>query len=184
MDAVGRRGVLCLIIMCGLAAIGSARAPDFSGRWTSDPEPAPPASPAPAGRRGGGARGDLGSGWGSTIMITHDAARLTVEYAFFARGDLQPPLRFVYALDGSESRNSVMMGRGIQVQVSKTAWADEALVIATVHAFTDPSSGRPASAEVTHTLRLESPTSLIVETARAGVLGGPPSATRTQYRKL
>ena len=178
MAVVGRRCLLSLIILCGLAAIGSARATDFSGRWTSDPEPAP-AAPAPRP-----STGDMGSGWGATITITQDTARLTVEYAFFARGDLQPPMRFVYALDGSESRNSVMMGRGIQVQASKAVWVDEALVITTVHTFADPSSGRPAAAEVKQTLRLESPASLLVETTRAGVFGGPPSTTRTRYRKI
>ena len=72
-----------------------------------------------AARGGPRGRGDMGSGWGSTITITQDAARLTVEYAFFSRGDMQPPLKFVYALDGSETKNSVMMGRGIQGQTSR-----------------------------------------------------------------
>jgi hypothetical protein len=33
-------------------------------------------------------------------------------------------------------------------------------------------------------LTLASPTSLIIETTRSGVLGGPPATTRTVYRKL
>src|SRR5687767_7961220 len=80
--------------------------PDFSGRWTTDAAPAPtPSAAQPAGApatppRGGGPgrSGDMGSGWGPTITIVQDATRLTVEYAFFARGDMQPPLRFAYAL--------------------------------------------------------------------------------------
>src|SRR5580765_8563325 len=99
----------------GNAGFVSAK-PDFSGRWTI--EVAPPAAGA-AGGRGGPGRGDMGSGWGSTITIAQDASRLTVEYVFFGRGDLQPPLKFVYPLDGSETKNSVMMGRGVQEQVSK-----------------------------------------------------------------
>src|SRR4029434_7956929 len=99
--------------------------------------------------RGGASSGDMGSGWGSNITVTQDANRLTVEYAFFARGDMQPPLRFVYALDGSESKNSVMMGRGIQMQVSKTAWDGDKLVITTTHTFADPATGKPAMATVT-----------------------------------
>ncbi|SPE39970.1 exported hypothetical protein [Candidatus Sulfopaludibacter sp. SbA3] len=145
--------------------------PDFSGRWTIKPA-APGTAPA---------RGDMGSGWGSTIAIEQDSKRLTVEYEFFARSDLQPPLRFVYALDGSETRNSVMMGRGVQVQTSKTRWDGDKLVITTIHTFTDPASGRPMTAEVKQTLSLESPTSLVVETMRAGVLGGPSATTRTTY---
>jgi hypothetical protein len=126
----------------------------------------------------------MGSGWGSTITITQDANSLTVQYAFFARGDLQPPLKFVYALDGSEAKNSVMMGRGVQAQASRTAWDGGTLVITTVHTFAHPETGQPMTAEVTQKLSLESPTSLVVETTRRGVLGGPPSTVRTVYRKL
>ena len=144
--------------------------PVFSGRWTAD---APPAA----------ARGDMGSGWGSPLTITQDAAKLTVEYAFFSRGDMQPPLKFVYTLDRSKTTNSVMMGRGIQTQSSSTAWKGDSLVITTIHTFIDPGTGKPATAEVTQTLTLESPTTLVVETTRAGVLGGLPSTTKTMYRK-
>lgn len=170
----------------------SAQAPSFAGRWTTDPDPAAVSAaggqPGAAGQRrgGGGARGrgDMGSGWGSTITITQDEARLVVEYAFFTRGDMQPPLRFSYALDGSETRNTVMMGQGMQLQTSKTAWSVGTLVITTVHTFRDPGSGKPITTEVKQALTLESPTSLVVETTRAGVLGGPATTTKTVYRKL
>ncbi len=173
--------------------------PNFSGRWTIEPEPAATgrgaegrgaaAQGADATQRGGGGggrggrSGDMGSGWGSTITITQDANRLTVEYMFFGRGDMQPPLRFVYALDGSETKNSVMMGRGIQGQTSKAAWDDDKLIITTVHTFTNPANGQPMTSEVKQTLSLESPTSLQVEVTRSGVLGGPSSTTRTVYVK-
>jgi hypothetical protein len=126
----------------------------------------------------------MGSGWGSTITITQGAGRLSVEYTFFGRGDMQPPLKFTYALDGSETRNTVMMGQGVQLQRSTTAWNGGALVITTVHSFTDPASGKPLTVEVKQTLSLESPTALVVATTRGGVLGGPPSTTRTVYRKI
>jgi hypothetical protein len=169
---------------------------DFSGRWTTDPEPA--AQPAPGGRAGagaqrgagpgggpgrGGARGDMGSGWGPTITITQDATRLMVEYAFFARGDMQPPLRFNYALDGSETKNTVMMGHGMQTQTSRTNWDGAKLVITTRHSFLDPATSKPATADVTQTLSLESPTSLVVETSRT-IAGGQPTTAKTTYRKL
>src|SRR5262245_22940484 len=147
--------------------------PDFSGRWTA--EPAAPGAP--------GGRGDMGSGWGSPLTITQDANRLTVEYAFIGRGDLQPPLKFVYALDGSETRNSVMMGRGVQVQRSRAAWDGEKLVITTLHSFDDPGTGKPATVEVKQTLSLDSSGALVVETTRGAVLGGQPSTTRTLYKK-
>ena len=109
---------------------------------------------------------------------------MTVEYAFFTRGDMQPPLKFVYALDGSESKNTVMMGRGLQVQTSRTTWTGDSLVITSAYSFTDPQSGKPAIAEVKRTLKLESPTSLSIETVYGGVLGGPATTTRTVYRKI
>ena len=115
----------------------------------------------------------MGSGWSSNITITQDASRLSVEYVFFARGDMQPPLKFIYALDGSETKNSVMMGRGVQVQTSKTAWDGGRLVITTVHTFAHPETGQPMTTEVKQTLSLEA-SSLVLETARSGVLGGPP----------
>jgi hypothetical protein len=162
--------------------------PDFSGRWTSVPAPAAqPAQPAPAGPRGTGPAirpGDMGSGWGSTVTIVQTATALTVEYAFFTRGDMQPPLKFTFALDGSESKNTVMMGRGFQVERSKTVWEGQTLVITTLHDFKDPMSGKPVAFEVTRRLSLESPDSLIVETTRAGVLGGPPSTSRVVYRRM
>ena len=97
---------------------------------------------------------------------------------------MQPPLKFVFALDGSETKNSVMMGRGIQAQTSKTAWDGAKLVITTAHSFENPANGQPMKIEVKQTLSLESPTSLVVETMRSGVLGGAPATTRTVYRKL
>jgi hypothetical protein len=181
-----------IVAGCVTLAVAQAR-PDFSGRWTTDPDPAvaPPAAatgragaPPAAGGQRGGRSGDMGSGWGSTITITQDAARLTVEYAFFSRGDMQPPLKFVYALDGTETRNAVMMGRGIQGQVSTAAWQADRLVITTAHPFADPDSGKPTTVEVKQVLSLESPTSLVVETTRTTPLGGPAKTTRTIYRKM
>ena len=178
-----------MILALALAAsVAAAQAkPDFSGRWTTEAEVTsiPPA--APGGGRGAppspGQRG-MGSGWGPTITITQDAERLTVEYAFFSRGDMQPPLRFTYALDGSPTKNSVMMGRGIQVQTSTTAWTGDRLTITTVHSLTDPATGKAVTTSVTQTLSLASPTSLVVETTRRGVFGGPDTTSKTTYRKL
>jgi hypothetical protein len=126
----------------------------------------------------------MGSGWGSPITITQDGARLTVEYAFFGRGDMQPPLKFLYALDGSETKNSVMMGRGMQVQTSRTAWDGAKLKITDAPPACGPATGKPMTAEVVQMLSLESPTSLVVETTRAGVLGGQATTTKTVFRKL
>jgi len=154
------------LLLASLSVIAVQPPPDFSGRWAAEAAPA----------------GDMGSGWGPAITVTQDAARLTVEYAFFGRGDMQPPLRFVYALDGSETKSTLMMGRGMQEQTSRAAWQGSALVLTTRHGFTDPQTGKPDTVEVKRTLTLDSG-SLVVETVRSGVLGGPPSTSRTIYKK-
>ena len=125
----------------------------------------------------------MGSGWGSTITIAQDAKRLSVEYSFFSRYDLQPPLRFIYPLDGSEGQNSVTLGRGQQVESSRARWDGQVLVIVTTSRVTDRGAGQPFTTEMTRKLWLESPTALVVEVTRAGVLGGPASTTRSIYRK-
>ena len=155
--------------------------PDFSGQWT-EAEPAvvpPPAGGPPAPPP----RGDMGSGWGSPITITQDAGKLIVERALFSRYDLQPPLRFVYALDGSESRNAVMLGHTTQVRVSRASWDGQALRITTAYPSIDPASGKSVTSEVTQRLSLESPGTLVVEVARGAALGGQATTTRTVYKK-
>jgi uncharacterized low-complexity protein len=192
----GLNTALVVFIACILAANADAQdKPNFAGRWTTVPDTGATGRAgegrggegrAGAGRAGGGRgrSGDMGSGWGTTITITQVAAQMTVEYAFFTRADMQAPLKFTYALDGSETKNQVMMGRGFQPQVSRTAWDGDKLVITTVHTFPNPETGQSMTSEVKQVLTLESPTSLLVEATRSGVLGGPASTTRTTYRKL
>jgi hypothetical protein len=128
--------------------------------------------------------GSPGSGWGTPLTITQEPTRLTVEYPFFSRYDMQPPLKFTYALDGSETRNSVMVGNGVQEQFSRAAWDGATLMITTTYVVANPSgAGDSVRIAVTRRLSLESPTRLIAETTRAGVLGGLASTTRTVYTK-
>ena len=171
--------------------LGAQAKPSFAGRWTTELEPVAPPAGAPRGTGGGGGgggqrgggRGDMGSGWGATFTITQDAGRLTVEIPYFARGDMQPPLRFVYALDGTETKNSVMMGRGIQRETSKTAWEGDKLVITTLHETQSPDTGKPMTVEVRRTLSFDQAGALVVETLRKGILGGPDVTTSTVHRK-
>jgi len=165
------------------AAHRAQPAADFSGKWTLDAPaiastPAVPGTPAAAA-----APGDMGSGWGSTITIVQDGQRLSVEYPIFSRYDLQPPVTFTYPLDGSVGPNTVMMGRGEQIQSSRAQWNGQTLIIITTFDVADRGAGKPFTAELTRKLSLESPTTLVVEVTRAGVLGGPASTTRSVYRK-
>src|SRR5262245_13384461 len=166
-----------LAIHVGAVAL-PAQQPSFAGRWAVAPD---------STASGGGTvptTGSPGSGWGTPLTITQNSTRLTVEYPFFSRYDMQPPLQFTFALDGSETRNAVMLGNGVQEQISRAAWNGATLVITTVHVVANPSgAGDSVRVEVTRRLSLESPTRLIAETTRAGVLGGLPSTTRTVYTK-
>jgi predicted metalloprotease with PDZ domain len=143
--------------------------PSFAGRWTVSPDPPPGAG------RSNRTPATAGSGWGSDITITQDAVWLTVRRAEFSRYDLQPPLRFVYALDGSESRNVVNMGRGPQEQVSRSTWRGNSLVITTRHV-----SAPPAAGEVTHVLSLDESGALVIQTTRGA--GNAAATTTTRYR--
>ena len=178
------RSALVVLSLTAVATVLLAQAPaDFSGRWTLDAPaiastPAVPGTPAAAA-----APGDMGSGWGATITIAQDANRLNVEYTVFSRYDLQPPLTFTYPLDGSVGRNAVMMGRGEQIESSRAQWNGQTLVIITTFDVAERGAGKPFTGEFTRKLLLESPTTLVVEVTRAGVLGGPASTTRSVYRK-
>jgi hypothetical protein len=145
------------------AALAAQTPPDFSGRWAS-------ATPAAAsGVRGVSIEpGTLGSGWGTELTIDQRAGQLTVDRLQFSTYDMQPPLRFIYALDGSESRNVVNMGRGPQEFVSRANWEGTTLVITTTYDFRDPVSGKITSGGMRQAVTLDSSGSLVVTTAHRG----------------
>jgi len=179
-----RRISLCLWLVLGAGLSAQAQAPaDFSGRWTLDAPAIATTAAVPGTPAAAAAPGDMGSGWGSTITIAQDLKRLSVEYPVFSQYDLQPPLTFTYPLDGSVGRNTVMMGRGAQVESSRAQWQGQTLIITTSSQINDRVAGAPFTAEMTRKLSLEFATTLVVEVTRAGVLGGPSSTTRSVYRK-
>jgi hypothetical protein len=153
--------ILCVLLAMPLSA---QQVMDFSGQW----------------QRADG--NDIGSGWGDVITVTQQGSRLQVEYALFAASDRQPPLRFVYDLEGRETRNSFMMGRGSQVQTSRAQLVGGSLEITTFHDLVV--QGRSVQSEVHQVLSLESSGTLVVEVTRLGVLGGPPTTSRSVYRRL
>jgi hypothetical protein len=179
---VSRTVVIAAVSLWGWtsAAVFQA-APDFSGQWAVEPAasagaPAPGAPAAPP-------KGDMGSGWGSAFTITQDAKQLILEQALFSRSDLQAAPRFIYALDGAETRNTVMTGHTTHVRISRAAWDGQTLQITTTYPAVNVASGKPFATEVVQRLTLESPTTLVVEVTRAGALGGQPTKTRTVYQK-
>lgn len=159
--------------------------PDFSGSWST----AAVSSAPPTGRAAPPPAPTLGSGWGDRISIVHIAERIDVERVFFVPREIQPTVRYRFALDGSEIENAVTLGRTGPSPTSTTAWDGGRLVITTLYPFQDPEDGRWMTSEVTQTMWLQPVTrtpfepSLVVETMRGGALGGPPSINRTVYRR-
>lgn len=153
--------ILCVLLTAPLSA---QQVPDFSGQW----------------QRANG--NDVGSGWGDVITVTQAGSRLQIEYALFAPTDRQPPLRFVYDLEGRETHNDFMMGRGVQMQTSRAKLVGGSLEIMTSHELIV--QGRPLQSEVRQVLSLESSATLVVEVTRLGVLGGPLTTSRSVYRRL
>ena len=158
---------------------------DFSGRWAIESSAAPLSTGAPAGRPDQGqlAVGDMGSGWGSQFTITQDAKQLVVESALFSRYDAAEQPRLVFALDGTETRNDVMISHTTQLRVSRAAWDGQALRITTQYPGMDPATGKRLTTEVVHRLSLDTPATLVVEVSRGAALGGRATTTRTVYRK-
>jgi len=153
--------LLCMLLAAPLSA---QQVPDFSGQWQRADS------------------NDMGSGWGDVITVTQEGSRLQVEYALFTASDRQPPLRFVYDLEGRQTRNSFMMGRGSQVQTSRAKLVGGSLEITTLHQL--DVQGRAVRSEVRQVLSLEASGALVIEVMRLGVLGGPPTMSRSVYRRL
>ena len=160
------------IAIAGASGLRAQERPDFSGKWrekTSQPA--------------------AGSLWGSEFTIAQRADSLTVERIFFSRYDLQPPLKFRYALDGLETKNTVLMGRGVQEFVSTAAWDANKLAITTTHQFRLPDDQRLLTSKTRHVLTLRpsatptQPPTLVLETTRDALLGGSESTTRSEYTK-
>jgi hypothetical protein len=170
-------GVFELAALALLLTVSAAAQPllDFSGRWIAVPEPAAVGVNVAAGA--------LGSGWGNEVTLTQNATTLTVERAQFSAYDMQPPMRFSYALDGSENRITLNVGRGAQEMVVRTSRQDDSLVITTSYHVSLPDDGRPATVEMKQVLSLDGPGTLVVMTTLTGLKGGTSSTSTTRYKK-
>ena len=175
-----RVGILATVFLG--SSVGAQR-PDLSGVWTAV---ADSATARPSVATTGDAafrRGDAGSGWASPLTITQQANRLIVEYQVFSSYDLQPPLRLAFALDGSPSLNTIMIGHSAVAVRSSAAWAGDALTLTTAYPGPPGPDGRETRVEVRQSLRLASPATLVIETTRGGILGAPAVTSRTTWSK-
>ena len=189
---MSKRRVAELLIVLGLQVPAGALAQqpvNFSGAWV---RAADSTERGPTVATAGDASfraGDMGTGWGvgapggAPLTITQRDDSLIVEYVFFSAYDLQPPVRLAHALDASESINTIMIGHATSAQRSRLSWRGNTLVIATIYRLPREVDARGGAIEVRQALTLESPTSLVVETTRSGVAGGPATTTRALYTK-
>ena len=167
---------LMLLVSVALFGIASAQAkPDFTGSWARADAKEQPSIAATGDAPF--VSGDMGSGWGSPLTIEQDSHSLAIEYAHFSTYDLQPPLRFIYALDGADSVNSIMIGHTQSTQHSRAVWREQTLLISTQVAV----PGSSMRVEVQQALTLEAPQTLVIETTRSGTPGTAAPVTRTRY---
>jgi hypothetical protein len=168
-------------VLLSLVAAATAAAqtrPDFSGRWTT------PAPATASGVRGVSiSTGTIGSGWTDDITIAQDASRLIVERAQFSTYDIQPPMRLTYALDGSESRNTINMGRGPQEIRSRAVYHDRALVITSSYQVPAPDNARTETIELKQELTLDASGSLVITATLGALAGGSAPTAITIYKK-
>lgn len=170
------RAVIALVCLVASGAAAQTR-PDFSGEWVrvDSAEQRSVAAVGDAAFR----VGTMGTGWGSPLTIRQDANHLVVEYAFFGTYDLQPRLKFTYALNGSESRNTIMLSHAESVLRSRVTWRDSSLVITTTYPVP---AGVGGGNEVLQILSLRSPTVLVIETIR-GATNAPVSLITTYGKR-
>lgn len=172
-----RASIVFAWLLSAATLAGAQSVPDFSGEWVRMDSAAERGSVAAVGDAAF-RTGTMGSGWGSPLILRQAAGRLVVEYAFFSTYDLQAPIRLVYALDGSESRNAIMIGHAESVLRSRAMWRGDTLVITTEY----PAPAGANDAVVRQSLSLASPTSLLVETTR-GLTSASQTVSRTTYTK-
>ena len=152
------------VVIMAASLLAQAK-PNFAGKWTMD---APAAgAPAGGGGRGGGFGG--GGGWGMAPTITQDATTLTVEY--MGGGQAPAPVKLVYKLDGTESKNTVQGRGGPAEQVSKAVWDGATLKITTT----------TANGDQVRVISMEG-AKLAISTTQNG-RDGAPATTKITYSK-
>lgn len=172
------------LALAGATAAGAQSRPGFAGEWSLAPDSSTAARPSVAAT-GDAAfrRGDMGSGWGSSLTIAQSADSLVVTFTHFSAYDLQPKLRYAYALNGAESVNSITIGHAAAVQRSRIEWNGASLVIRTQHAAPPGPDGKSVTVEVRQALALDGAGRLVIETTRGSVTGGAPTTVRASYNR-
>lgn len=121
----------------------------------------------------------MGSGWGSPVTIMQSPESLVVAFQHFAAYDLQPKVRYVFALNGSETTNHVMIGHAESMPRSIVRWEGATLIVTS--RYPTPPEVSSAPTEVRQTLALDAQGRLVVETVRPGARA--PDVVRSVYTR-
>lgn len=168
------RLILVALLVASGPALAIAQRPDFSGEWNRIVDSTTTRSSVAATGDASFRRGDMGSGWGSPLIIRQTGDSMIVEYQQFSTYDLQPRLHYVYLLNGPESVNTIMIGHADSHERSRASWSGDTLVVVTT--FVAPTAGGVAT--LRQALSIGPDGRLTLDTSRDG------SATvRTTYRK-
>jgi hypothetical protein len=173
-------GSLCTAVALAFASPARAQRPDLSGTWVRL-DSAVTRSTAATGDAAF-AKGDMGIGWGTPLTLTQSPAKLDVVFDAFTAYDLQPKVRLTFALDGSESRNAVVMASAPPSR-SRATWQDASIVITTNYAAPPGVSVAPAALEVRQTLSLDASGQLVIQSQRLSANSAPNLVTATYRRR-
>ena len=168
------RVILAALLVAFGPGVANAQRPDFSGEWNRVVDTTATRSSVAATGDAAFRRGDMGSGWGSPLIIRQTPDSMIVEYQQFSTYDLQPRLRFVYRLDGSESRNTIMIGHADSQLRSRPSWSGDTLIVVT----TLPAPTAGGATTLRQALSIGADGTLTLETSREG-----SPVVRTTYRK-
>ena len=155
-----------IAMLAGTAAVAlfasttsaQAKAVNFAGKWVV----------VDSTTLGRGGRG----GFGQTATLIQDAGTLTV-----VRAGPNGETKTIYKLDGSESKNSVMMRGASIAESAKAMWMSDTLMVATSRMVNGATVG-----SVIH-LYIDASGNLVVATTAPGRGGGPEVTTKVVYKK-
>ncbi len=146
---------IAMVVVLGVAACASAQAPDLTGRWALQPDPATT---------------NTGGFCGNLCAIRQAQTRLIVQLS---------GRTVEYALDGSESRTTTRNG-GTAIEIITTAtWSGSHLVI---QRTARELNGERRTARVTTEVYL-SGGNMIVEVRGSGPGQPTPAVSRATYKK-
>ena len=168
----------CLVALQATTGLAQSR-PSFAGEWVRVDNT--PARVATSDTYEAFRVGDMGSGWGTPVTITQTPDSLVIDVVQFSTYDHMPKLRYAYALNGTESNNTVMIGHAESVQRGRVSWRGDVLVITTVHRVPVGAAGNADAIEVRQALSLGPTGVLLVETTRPGANG--PNVVRTTFTR-